>query len=159
MPPTHSPQILALPQSDNIRMNMQKILVPLLGIVLLASAWYTYGWSGVAVVVTGFVMWALLHFTRLTHTLSRASDRPVGYVASAVMLNAKLKPGVNLLHVIAMTQALGVLISRKGEEPEIYRWTDGGGSSVTCEFTAGRLAKWTLLRPTAAEEADSSTTP
>jgi hypothetical protein len=63
------------------------------------------------------------------------------------MLNAKLKPGVNLLHVLAMTQALGERLSAEGEEPEIYRWTDGGASSVTAGFAQGKLVKWTLARP------------
>ena len=130
-------------------MNLQKIILPVLGVVMVAAAWRVYGWAGVALVATGLVMWSLLHFTRLTHVLKKAADRPVGYVASAVMLNAKLKPGVNLLHVIAMTQALGQLVSPKDEQPELYRWTDEGGSHVTCEFANGKLVKWTLHRPPA----------
>ncbi len=132
-------------------MNFQKILMPVLGVVLIAGAWRAYGWAGVALVASGVVMWLLLHFTRLTKVLSKAADRPIGHVASAVMLNAKLKPGVNLLHVIAMTQALGERLSAEGEDPEIYRWTDAGDSHVTCEFAKGKLVKWTLLRPPAAE--------
>jgi hypothetical protein len=140
-------------------MNLQKILAPALGVVLVAAAWRAYGWSGVGIVVTGIVMWMLLHFTRLTHVLKKASERPVGHVGSAVMLNAKLKPGVNLLHVIAMTGALGELLSPKDEQPEIYRWTDATASHVTCEFVAGRLAKWTLLRPPPADEGAAGPTP
>lgn len=128
-------------------MNLQRILMPVLGVVLVAAAWRAYGWGGVAIAVGGIVMWVLLHFTRLTHVLSRASNRPVGYVASAVMLNAKLKPGVNLLHVLAMTGALGERLSPEGAQPEVYRWTDGGASSVTGEFVSGKLVKWTLARP------------
>ena len=37
----------------------------------------------------------------------------MGYVGSAVMLNARLKPGVNLMHVMAMTQSLGERLSAK----------------------------------------------
>ena len=132
-------------------MNFQKILVPVLGVVLIAGAWRAAGWGGVALAVSGIVMWLLLHFTRLTRVLGKAADRPVGYVGSAVMLNAKLKPGVNLLHVIAMTQALGERLSAEGEEPEIYRWTDGGHSRVTCEFANGKLVQWTLFRPPASD--------
>lgn len=130
-------------------MTLQQILMPLLGVVLVAAAWHLYGWGGVAIAAGGIVMWLLLHFTRVTHVLSRASRRPVGHVASAVMLNAKLKPGVNLLHVLALTGALGERLSAANEQPEIYRWTDGGASSVTCEFAKGRLVKWTLARPPA----------
>ncbi|HWI82180.1 glycerate kinase [Ramlibacter sp.] len=134
-------------------MNLQKILAPILGVVLVAAAWRAYGWAGVALVLSGIVMWMLLHFTRLTRVLGKTADRPMGYVGSAVMLNAKLKPGVNLLHVIAMTEAMGERLSAEHEEPEIYRWTDGTASSVTCEFVKGRLAKWTLSRPEQPEAA------
>jgi hypothetical protein len=103
----------------------------------------------VGLVVTGIVMWMLLHFTRMMKVLQRASNRPVGFVDSAVMLNAKLKPGVNLLHVMAMTKAIGEQLSDKGAQPEIYRWTDGGGSHVTCEFRQGKSVTWTLYRPPA----------
>ena len=128
-------------------MDLRKILFPILGVVLVAAGWRAYGWGGVAVVVTGLVTWLLLHFSRLMHVLKRAAERPVGYVASAVMLNARLKPGVTLLHVMAMTQALGVRLSGEGEQPEVFRWTDPGASSVTAEFAHGKLVKWTLERP------------
>lgn len=128
-------------------MNLQRIFVPILGALLVVAGWRAYGWAGLLAVAGGLVMWGLLHLTRITRILGRTSDRPVGYVGSAVMLNAKLKPGVNLLHVIAMTQALGERLSAEGEQPEIYRWTDGGASSVTVEFAKGKAVKWTLLRP------------
>ena len=35
---------------------------------------------------------------------------------------------------------------------EIYRWTDGTNSHVTCEFANGKLVKWTLSRPPAPDE-------
>jgi Flp pilus assembly protein TadB len=128
-------------------MNWQSIAIPLAGVAVAIVAWRNYGWLGVAFVVTGIVMWMLLHFTRMMKVLQRASNRPVGFCESAVMLNAKLRPGVNLLHVMAMTRALGELLSPKGEQPEIYRWSDAGGSCVTCEFAQGKLAKWELMRP------------
>ena len=138
-------------------MNFQKILVPILGVVLIAAAWRGYGWGGVALVAGGIVMWALLHFNRMMTALKRATNRPIGWLDSAVMLNAKLKPGVNLLHVVAMTKSLGQLQSVKDEQPEIYRWTDGSESHVTCEFSGGRLVKWELVRP--AEGAAGAPTP
>lgn len=131
-------------------MNFRKILPPILGVVLIAAAWQGYGWPGVALVAGGIVMWVLLHFNRMMQALKRAADRPIGYVDSAVMLNAKLKAGVNLLHVLALTRSLGQLQSVKDEQPEIYRWTDGSESHVTCEFAGGRLAKWQMVRPSAA---------
>jgi hypothetical protein len=133
-------------------MNLQKILVPVLGVVIVAAGWRAYGWGGVALATGGILMWVLLHFNRAMQVLKRAGNRPVGYVDSAVMLNAKLKPNVNLLHVIAMTRALGELVSPQDEQPEIWRWTDGSASHVTCEFVNGKLVKWTLFRPPAADE-------
>ena len=133
-------------------MNFQKIVLPILGVAVVAIAWRAYGWPGVALAVGGIVMWMLLHFTRMMKVLQGASRRPVGWVDSAVMLNAKLRPGLNLLHVMAMTRALGEQVSPKDEQPEVYRWTDGGGSRVTCEFADGKLVKWELFRPPGAAE-------
>ena len=137
-------------------MKFQQILsrvgVPLLGVALVAMAYRSYGWAGVAVVLTAMVMWGLLHFTRMMQVLKRAANRPMGYVDSAVMLNAKLRPSVTLLHVVAMTRALGELKSVKDQQPELFRWTDGTQSHVTAEFLGGRLVKWELVRPVQTEE-------
>ena len=133
-------------------MTLSKILLPILGVVLVVLAWQGYGWAGVALVASGIVMWMLLHFTRMMKVLQRASQRPVGYCDSAVMLNAKLRPGVNLLHVVALTRALGEQLSPKDQQPEVFRWTDGSDSHVTCEFADGKLVKWELFRPAQPEE-------
>jgi len=93
------------------------------------------------------MMWLLLHFTRMMQVLRRAANRPIGYVDSAVMLNAKLKPGMTLLHVVAMTRSLGALQSDKDAQPELFRWTDGSQSHVTCTFVGGKLAHHALFRP------------
>ena len=128
-------------------MNYMRILVPVGGAVLVAAAYRAYGWPGVAAASGGLVMWLLLHFNRMMQALKRAANNPIGHVGSAVMLNAKLKPKVTLLHVIAMTKSLGALQSPKDEQPEIFRWTDGTQSHVTCEFKDGKLVKWELERP------------
>ena len=138
-------------------MNFQKVFVPLTGLLLLGLSYRSYGWSGVAVACTGIVMFLLLHFTRTMQVLKRAADRPIGYVASAVMLNAKLKPGVTLLHVVAMTRSLGLLKSSKDQQPETYRWTDGGLSYVEGIFLHGKLQSWALTRP--AVEPDAAPAP
>ena len=130
-------------------MNLRNILVPLGAMALVGFGFTAYGWAGVAAVVGGLVMWALLHFTRLVNVMKKAAKRPIGYVGSAVMLNARLTEGVNLMHVVAMTQALGEQLSAEGADPEIYRWTDGTRSHVTCEFRQGKLVKWALERPAA----------
>ena len=134
-------------------MQFQKILVPVGCVVLVGVAYQAYGWAGVAMALGALVMWLLLHVTRVLQVLRRASDRPIGFVDSAVMLNAKLRPGVNLLHVMAMTRALGVQISPKDTQPELFRWTDASDSFVTCEFHHGKLVKWALVRPRQDEDA------
>ncbi|MDP3672963.1 MAG: glycerate kinase [Telluria sp.] len=132
-------------------MNFQKIFLPIVGAAMVAVAWQAYGWQGAALAGGALVMFLLLHFNRMMHVLKKAAERPKGYVASAVMLNAKLKPGVNLLHVMAMTQSIGEQLSEDGAPMEVFRWTDGSQSSVTCEFTRGKLSKWTLERPPQAD--------
>ena len=128
-------------------MPYKKYLIPLASLAFAAVAYRSYGWPGIALVVGGLVMWMLLHFTRMLQILKRAANRPVGYVESAVMLNAKLQSGATLLHVVAMTRSLGELLSPKDTQPERFRWTDASQSHVTCEFVAGRLKAWELHRP------------
>jgi hypothetical protein len=113
------------------------------------------GWPGIALATGGVVMWVLLHFTRLMTILKKAANRPVGHVDSAVMLNAKLKKGHTLMHVIAMTRSLGALQSPKDEQPEVFVWTDAGDSRVTCTFGGGRLTEWSLQRPAPDSDAEA----
>ena len=136
---------------ENRAMNFQKILVPLALIAGAVLAYRSYGWAGIAAAVSVLVFWVLMHFSRMMQVLKRATARPIGHVDSAVMLNAKLKPGVTLLHVIAMTRALGALQSTKGEQPEVFRWTDGSQSFVTCTFVSGKLSHYELFRPEAVD--------
>jgi hypothetical protein len=130
-----------------MKTDWNKFLLPAAGLAVTVFAWQAYGWAGVAVAGGGILMWLLLHFTRTMHVLKQASAVPIGYVASAVMLNARLKPKSTLLHVMAMTRSLGEALSPPDQQPEVFRWTDAGGSSVTCEFADGLLVRWTLQRP------------
>ena len=137
-------------------MNISKILVPIGVIAFVAGAWVQYQWQGVAIATGAVVMWILLHFTRMVTVLSRAANRPVGHVGSAVMLNVKLQKGVNLMHVIALTKSLGERLSEPNAQPEIFKWTDAGDSYVVCTFKDGKLLAWEMTRPP--EAADASTT-
>lgn len=128
-------------------MNWRKIFIPLGIAIVVFAAFRVYGMQGILTVSGGLLMWGLLHFTRLMSVMQKAAKRPIGYVGSAVMLNARLAKGVNLMHVVAMTQALGERVSAENAEPEVYRWTDGTHSHVTCEFQHGKLVAWTLVRP------------
>lgn len=128
-------------------MKLMRIAVPLLCLGLLAWGYRQFGWPGVAGVTGGLIMWLLLHFTRAMAVMRRAAQRPIGHVDSAVMLNARLRAGVSLLHVVGMTRALGQLRSPEGQQPEIYRWTDAGHSWVEAEFSGGKLQRWRMERP------------
>ena len=126
---------------------LRRLLLPLGAMVLVVVAFRSAGWPGVAAAGGALVMWLLLHFTRLMAVMRKAADRPVGYVDSAVMLNAKLRSSVALLHVLALTRALGEALTPPDAQPERFRWTDASGSHVTCEFRNGRLVEWWLVRP------------
>lgn len=128
-------------------MPFKNILIPLLALGAILVAFFQFRWPGVALVVGGLVMWVLLQFTRTLQVLKRAADLPVGHVASAVMLHSKLRPGLPLLHVVALTRALGKLESPAQVQPEQFRWTDTSGSSVLCVFQDGKLQRWDLTRP------------
>ena len=133
-------------------MNVQKFLLPAAALALLVLAYRHYGGMGLAAAGGLLVMWLLMHFTRLMQILKRAARRPIGYVDSAVMLNAKLKPGMTLMHVIAMTRSLGELRSEKDAQPEVYRWKDNSESYVDATFAGGKLAGHQMVRPEPAAE-------
>jgi hypothetical protein len=59
------------------------------------------------------------------------------------MLHAKLKPGMTLLQVLALTRSLGRKVS---DNPEQFEWRDASGVSVTLTMTRGRCASWELDR-------------
>jgi hypothetical protein len=128
------------------RMNIRSLITLAGAVALGALAWRAGGWQGIILLVSGLVLWLLLSFTRLMTVFRRASEQPVGYIGSAVMLNAKLKPGQRLLHVVALTRSLGQRLSAIDAQPEIYCWTDPGQSRVTARFENGRLEQWRLER-------------
>ena len=115
-----------------------------LAALLVAAAWKAYGWQGVAVAATVVVFWLLLQFNRAMRAMKNASSAPIGHIDSAVMLNAKLRVGMAMLQIVSLTRSLG---QRIGEAPEVYTWTDAGGSQVCVSFDKGRCVSWTLNRP------------
>jgi len=138
---------------------VQKVAAPLLALGLVALAYRSYAWPGVAAALGALVMWVLLHFTRMLQVMQRAARRPKGYVDSAVMLNSKLHAGMTLLHVVALTRSLGKSLAALGEQPEAFCWSDSSGSSVCCNFLGGRLKSWTLVRPGAQGSFDENAAP
>jgi hypothetical protein len=130
-----------------------------LAAIAVALAWWQYGWPGVALAVSMVVFWLLLQFSRALRAMKQAGSAPVGHVGSAVMFNARLKPGLTLLQVIQMTHSLGERLGTEGDEPERWRWTDDGGVCVTLELQAGKLTRWSLLRPQAGDGSGAPDTP
>ena len=103
-----------------------------------------------ALALTVVVFWLLLQFSQALRTLRIASQRPVGQVPSAVMLNARLDKGLRLPKVLRLTMSLGRRVS---DEPEIWAWADEAGDEVQVTLHGGRVTQWRLLR--AATQADT----
>jgi hypothetical protein len=140
---------------------------PALGWSLAAAAivtgYFSDGWRGLLLAVTVIVFWLLLQFSRALRVLRAAGQAPVGSVRSAVMLNAKLHPGMKLMHVLALTRSLGERLNDEHQQPERYVWQDADGDRVDTSFMAGRLTTWALQRKSDAPEAglaaDNSSSP
>jgi hypothetical protein len=114
----------------------------------IAAGFFGWGWRGVVLALTVIAFWLLLQFSRALRVLRGAASAPVGHVDSAVMLHAKLRPGLRLHDVIAITRSLG---HKLDDRRETYVWRDGGGDEVELEFNGGRCTRWRLRRaqPTA----------
>jgi hypothetical protein len=131
---------------------MNPLLGWILAVLVVITGWQSYGWQGVFFALTIVVFWLLLQFNRSIRVMKNAAGAPKGHLDSAVMFNAKLKAGMQLMQVLALTKSLGVKLS---DSPETWRWTDEGGSSVTLVLDNGRLRSWTLDRPQATDESAS----
>ena len=124
-----------------------RVVVLLVLAVLGVLAHRAYGWPGIALGLGALVMWMLMHMSRMLVVLRRTAQRPVGTVASAVMLHARLQRGMALLQVLALTQALGQRVGEADADCEQYLWTDASEATVRCTFAHGKLVQWELLRP------------
>jgi len=120
-----------------------------LAVVAVAMGWQAYGWQGVVMAVSLIVFWLLLQFSRAMRAMKNAAAAPKGHVGSAVMINAKLRTGMTLMQVIALTQSLG---DRVSETPETWAWGDDGNSRVTLVFEGAKLKSWQLTRPESAPD-------
>ena len=72
-----------------------------------------------------------------------AAARPVGTVDNAVMLHARLSPGMPLLSVVTLAHSLGRTLDGPGEA---YEWQDASGDRVVVHCARGRCTGWQLLR-------------
>jgi hypothetical protein len=129
---------------------------PLAALAVLAGLWQ-YGWMGGLLGLSVVLFWLLLQFSRSLRVLRQAGQAPVGTVANAVMLQARLQAGMPLLKILPLTGSLGRKLS---DTPEVFAWTDAAGDSVELEMAAGRLRAWRLRRrDDAAGSAVSADTP
>ena len=128
-------------------MSARKFLIPVGLAALLVLSYQAWGWPGVAFISGGIVLWLLLHFNRMMQVIRRASNSPVGYVGSAVMLQSRLRAGLPLMQVMALTRSLGEQLSAPDAQPEQYRRTDPSEAWVICDFAQGRLVRWEFGRP------------
>ena len=114
----------------------------------LAAGYAGYGWPGVLLALSVIVFWLLMQFSRALRTMRRAAGRPVGVVDSAVMLHARLHPGMGLPQILVLTGSLGRQLSgvQPSDAAESYAWCDAGGDEVVVELKAGVLSAWRLQR-------------
>lgn len=118
-----------------------------LAAVFVALAWQTYGWQGALFAASTVVFWLLLQFSRVMRAMRLAGQAPVGRVDSAVMLQAKLRPGMSMLQVIGLTKSLGrKLDTGDAKDQDDWAWSDEGHSTVRLCFVRGKLARFELER-------------
>lgn len=115
-------------------------------LVVLWGAWRQYGTLGLMLAFSMLMFWLTIQFSQTMRVLKRAAGQPKGTVAHALKLHIKLKPGMKLLSVIGMTGSLGEMLSAPNTQPEVFRWSDDGGASVTARFLDGRLLDHSLVR-------------
>ena len=118
-----------------------------LAVLAVALGYFFYGWRGVVVAGSGMVFWLLLQFSRAMRVMRTAALAPVGTVPNAVMLNARLSNRMRLMDVLLLTRSLG---EKLADQPETYRWFDGGGDAVRVVLQHGRCSEWTLERAASA---------
>lgn len=122
----------------------------LLAFLAVVAGWFSYRWSGVALAASAVVFWLLLQFNRSVRVMRDAAGSPVGRVPSAVMLHSKLRVGMPMLQVVALTRSLGTHL---GDAPETWSWRDDAGDEVRVLFDRGRCTGWTLNRAAETVEA------
>ncbi|HEX7435780.1 MAG TPA: hypothetical protein VF308_03680 [Caldimonas sp.] len=123
---------------------MSPIVGWILAALALAAGWRAYGGLGVAFGATLIVFWLVLQFNRSVRVMRNAGAAPIGRIDSAVMLNARLRAGMQMLQVLTLTKSLGRRVSPGAD---VYAWTDAGLAEVVVTFEHGRCKRWVLNRP------------
>ena len=115
-----------------------------LAALALAAGWFGYHGPGLALAFSVIVFWLLIQFNRSVRVMRNAADSPVGAVPSAVMLHAKLRVGLPMLQIVALTKSLGRHVA---DTPETWAWADASGAELRIVFDKGRCTSWALIRP------------
>jgi hypothetical protein len=98
--------------------------------------------------LTVIAFWLLLQLSRTLREMRKAAGAPVGHVESAVMLHSKLRKGMTLAQILALTGSLGERVEPPpAGADDGWRWSDAGGASVTAALVGGHLRNWALARP------------
>jgi len=132
----------------------------LLAAAVVAVGGWQYGWQGVVMAASIIVFWMLLQFNRSVRAMKLASGRPVGLIENAVMLQAKVRPGMSLIQVLPLTRSLGERLPLAADDPpdsERYAWRDQSGDAVVVMLVSGKVTDVVLQRAAAA--GDSASTP
>lgn len=137
-----------------MRFNLNAILGWGLAMLAVALGHTLYGWHGVLLALTMVVFWLLLQFTQALRAMRQAGQAPVGQVPSAVMLQARLHPGMRLLQIIQLSRSLGRPVSAL---PEVWAWQDDSGAEVRVLLRKGRLSQSSLHRPEPMHELPAAT--
>ncbi|RVU49591.1 hypothetical protein [Rubrivivax rivuli] len=136
----------AKPSSPRFSAKAQAALGWALALAAVVGGWLSYGGPGVLLALTVIVFWLLLQFSQALRTLRIASQRPVGVVPSAVMLNAKLHAGMRLPQVLRLTLSLGRPVQAESGGTEVWAWADETGDEVQVTLHGGRVTQWQLQR-------------
>ena len=119
-----------------------------LAALAFAAGWLVYGWQGLLMAASVTVFWLLLQFSRALRVMKSAADSPVGHVASAVMFQSRLKPGLTMMQVVGLTKSLG---RKLGDSGDVWCWADAGGTEVEVVFDSGLCQRWQLRRTAEAD--------
>jgi hypothetical protein len=116
--------------------------VAVVGVGGAALAW---GWRGAVLALSAPVFWVLVQLTRSMRLVRHSAQRPLGRVDSAVMLQARLHRGAQMLQVIRLAGSLGRRVDPASDD--LWVWSDDGGAEVRVAFRDGRCERWELRRP------------
>ena len=133
---------------------MNRLAGILLAIAAIVVGAVFFGWKGAILGLSCIVFFLLMQFSQLMKVMRTAQNAPLGHVASAIMLNAKLQAGMKLVDLIRLCRSLGVKV-----DDNTYRWTDTGGDAVDVVMAQGAVAGWTLIRAQSTEPESPSDTP